>query len=105
MKTVGFNQLTEAQAERLACLIEECSEVQKEACKILRHGYQSVNPLDPQVNNRDLLAWEMGDLLNTIWWLVETKDVNPKLVDTAVQNKTHRRRVWLHAPENQEHGK
>lgn len=38
------NNLTPAEAECLAILIEECAEVQQIACKILRHGYDSCNP-------------------------------------------------------------
>lgn len=36
-----FNQLKPSEAERLACLIEECGEVIQAAGKILRHGYKS----------------------------------------------------------------
>lgn len=62
-----MNNLTPAQIERLAILIEECSEVQQIACKILRHGYDSKNPLiDDSLTNRQLLQNEMGDLLFAI---------------------------------------
>lgn len=56
-----FNQLTPAQAERLAMLAEECG-------KILRHGYDSYHP-DQQgtppeyrYTNRKALGNELTDL-------------------------------------------
>lgn len=39
-----FNRLTDAEAERLAILAEEAAEVIKCVTKILRHGYESVDP-------------------------------------------------------------
>jgi hypothetical protein len=63
MATEHFNELSEAQAERLAILIEECGEVLHIAGKVLRHGYESCNPYDPkQTSNRELLTREFGDL-------------------------------------------
>jgi hypothetical protein len=38
---MSFNQLTDAEAERLALLAEECGEVVQVIGKILRHGYES----------------------------------------------------------------
>jgi hypothetical protein len=64
-----FNRLTPAEAERLALLIEECAEVQQSATKILRHGYESVNPKLPkhlQETNRHALERELGDLMHCI---------------------------------------
>jgi len=58
-----FNRLTEAQAERLAMLAEECGEVIQVVGKILRHGYDSYHPNDPSTTNRDLLGYELTDLL------------------------------------------
>lgn len=57
-----FNQLTPAQAERLAMLAEECGEVIQIVGKILRHGYDSHHPVNPRVSNRDLLAKELRDV-------------------------------------------
>ena len=57
-----FNQLTPAQAERLAMLIEECGEVIQIAGKILRHGYNSYHPERPHITNRELLQQELTDL-------------------------------------------
>jgi hypothetical protein len=52
------NQLTAAEAERLAMLAEECAEVIQVIGKILRHGYDSYHPDNSTVSNRDLLAKE-----------------------------------------------
>lgn len=58
-----FNGLTNAEAERLALLLEELGEAQQVIGKILRHGYESFNPFDPdKVTNRTLLAKELGDV-------------------------------------------
>jgi hypothetical protein len=57
------NYLSKEEVERLAILAEEASEVVKIVGKILRHGYASHDPFDPQrVSNRGLLAQEIGDL-------------------------------------------
>lgn len=60
--TDHFNQLTPAQAERLAMLAEECAEVISVIGKILRHGYDSYHPNTPAITNRDLLAHELADV-------------------------------------------
>ncbi len=57
-----FNQLTPAEAERLAMLAEECGEVIQVIGKILRHGYESYHPANPRLTNRDLLAKELRDV-------------------------------------------
>ena len=44
-----FNQLTPAEAERLALLLEELGEAQQAIGKILRHGYASTHPANPGV--------------------------------------------------------
>jgi len=57
-----FNQLTPAEAERLAMLAEECGEVIQVIGKILRHGYDSYHPVNPSATNRQLLGRELTDL-------------------------------------------
>lgn len=54
--------LSEAEAERLAMLAEECAEVIQIVGKILRHGYESFHPNNPSVTNRELLDDELGDV-------------------------------------------
>ena len=57
-----FNNLSPAEAERLAMLAEECGEVIQVIGKILRHGYNSHHPQNPMVTNRQLLGRELTDL-------------------------------------------
>ena len=57
-----FNGLTPAEAERLAMLAEECGEVIQLVGKILRHGYDSYHPADPNTTNKQLLGRELTDL-------------------------------------------
>ena len=61
-----FNNLTPAEAERLAMLAEECGEVIQVVGKILRHGYESYHPENTSETNRDLLANEVCDLLAVV---------------------------------------
>lgn len=63
MTTNKTSGLTAAQEERLYLLIEECSEVIKCATKILRFGYDSINPYAPhEGTNLNQLQLEMGDI-------------------------------------------
>lgn len=56
-----FNNLTPAEAERIALLMEECAEVIQICGKILRHGYESFNPADEnRTTNRRMLEREVG---------------------------------------------
>lgn len=72
----NFNQLSEAEAERLALLIEDCAEVQHIACKILRHGYESTDPTkEDSPTNRKLLEKEMADLEWSINFMKRASDV------------------------------
>lgn len=56
-----FNNLTPAQAERLALLAEECGQAIHVIGKILRHGYDSTHP-DGGRTNRQLLEKQLGDI-------------------------------------------
>lgn len=65
--TQHFNGLSPAEAERLAMLAEEAAEVAQIAMKILRQGYESYHPHDPQKRtNRELLHTEMADM-TAVW--------------------------------------
>lgn len=62
--TEHFNQLSPAEAERLAMLSEEAGEIVQIVGKILRHGYDSYNPNDQlQVTNHANLQNELTDLM------------------------------------------
>jgi len=77
-----FNKLTPAETERLAILAEELGEAQQAVGKILRHGYESVDPTfqdDPRVNptNRLNLVRELGDVTAAMAMLGDAGDVDP----------------------------
>lgn len=86
-----YNGLTPAEAERLAYLIEEASEVQQIACKILRHGYESFNPFSiGDGSNRDLLGKELRDLSGAIARMTTAGDLKFDPLVGADKNKGQR---------------
>lgn len=59
-----FNKLTDAEAERIAKLMEECGEVIQACGKVLLHGYESFNPDAPEKgNNRRQLEAEIAHVI------------------------------------------
>jgi len=90
-------ELTLAETERLALLLEEMGEAQQVIGKILRHGYASKNPFFPDGDtNRQLLTRELGDVLVAIDFLVNNGDVTQKDLDDRKRVKHHRVWDWLH---------
>lgn len=74
--TGHFNQLTPAEAERLAMLAEEAAEIIQVVGKILRHGYTSYDPNDSnKVTNRVLLRNEIIDLRAISYSMVNNLDI------------------------------
>ncbi len=92
-----FNQLSPAQAERLALLAEECSEVVQIVCKILRHGMQSRNPgvMDSHTNRMELEI-EVGHVLAAIDFMVARLDINEESVEDSKILKKQDVTRWLH---------
>lgn len=87
-----FNRLSPAEAERLAMLAEECAEVVQVVGKILRHGYESYHPNEPDgQTNRSLLSSELIDLLAVVDLMENRHDfvVRPTAADygKAVRRK------------------
>jgi len=70
-----FNDLTPAEAERLALLLEEMGEAQQIIGKILRHGYESTHPRGDTTNRR-LLENELGDVRHAMIRLCDAGDLN-----------------------------
>lgn len=98
--TDHFNELTEAEQERLAILIEECSEVIQIGCKVLRHGYYSTNPT--VVNgetNREALARELGDLMHALQRMETSGDVSATTIVERRNSKPERIKPYLHHQE------
>ena len=91
-----FNQLTPAEAERLAILAEEAAEVAQIAMKVLRHGYESCHPDSPGWTNRMQLSKEVADF-NAIVTLMDD-DFDPTVCDDA-QETIARKLPWTHHQE------
>lgn len=88
--------LAPAEIERLALLAEEAGEVVQAIGKILRHGYESVNPLHPGPTNRGALEKEIGDFLAAVHLMAERSDVDRRLVELARTEKLAKVGCWLH---------
>ncbi len=99
MVTQHFNALTEAQAERLAILVEECGEVVQAACKILRHGYDSTNNGQMSETNRQQLQRELGDLLHAVERMARCGDVQRLAIEDRRKSKPAKIRPFLHHQE------
>lgn len=86
-----FNGLTPAQAERIAMLMEEAGEIIHACGKVLRHGYESVNPDDHQSpSNRQHLNKEIRDFEAIVSMMKEAGDLwghQPRSVAEVVQKK------------------
>ena len=83
-----FNQLSAAEAERLAMLAEEASEIIQIVGKILRHGYSSKHPADLSgPDNREMLHREIGDMNAVINLMEEKGDVTFRILRKYTNNK------------------
>jgi NTP pyrophosphatase (non-canonical NTP hydrolase) len=94
---MNFNRLNDAEAERLAILAEECGEVLQTIGKILRHGYESKNPLVMNSKtNRQALELELGDLMFAITFMCRSGDIVDSHVSDHADSKTERIKPYLH---------
>ncbi len=94
----SFNKLTDAEAERLAMLAEEAGEIVQLVGKILRHGYDSYHPDDPEMTtNKRLLCGEIEDFYAVCYGMRAAGDT-PKHVPTpiAVDTKWQRKLKYSH---------
>lgn len=96
MSEQHFNKLEPDEAERLAILIEEMSEVQHIACKILRHGYESTNPDGDSTTNRGLLEKEIGDVRHIIQMMVLGEDLRELYINDAQIRRHDTLTKYLH---------
>lgn len=90
-----FNDLSTAEAERLALLAEECGEVTQAIGKILRHGYNSTHP-DQGGTNRWRLEREIADVMAACQLLYRAMDINEDIVNKNVRHKLDRVAQFLH---------
>ena len=93
----NHNKLTDAETERLAILAEEMSEAIQIIGKVLRHGYDSANPLiDQSPTNRQELEKELGDVELIIYLMAEAKDIDRNVIDKRRIAKGKAIKQWLH---------
>lgn len=91
------NQLTDAETERLALLLEEMAEASQVIGKILRHGYVSRNPLDnDSPTNRVMLQTELGHVMAALSLMRNTGDVSSSRILEAQEAKLRTVNRWLH---------
>lgn len=91
------NGLTDAQLERLAILAEEAGEVQQIIGKIIRHGYESRNPLvKNSQTNRQLLEKELGDFAHVKYLMMERGDLSARNISVAQDLKSRSVIPYLH---------
>lgn len=83
--------------ERLAVLSEELGEVQQVIGKILRHGYESTNPLvKNDKTNRQKLEMELGDVMLVIRMMKQAGDLNMDTITARSITKVEKINKWLH---------
>jgi NTP pyrophosphatase (non-canonical NTP hydrolase) len=98
-----FNNLTPAEAERLAILAEEMGEAMQIVGKILRHGYDSYNPFDDnKITNRQLLEKELGDVSYATQMLCVQGDITRSNIMRNHCNKIDAIKPYLHHQPEQE---
>lgn len=90
-----FNQLTPAEAERLALLLEELGEAQQAIGKILRHGYESTHP-DGGPTNREALERECGDVRHAMLRLCDAGDLSMRAIHDRADAKAAQVVRYLH---------
>lgn len=85
----GYNiQPNRSQSERLIKLIQECSEVQKEATKILEHGAVGFDPVTKAVyDNTKALEEELGQVLAVVGLMAAERDLNMANVAQSFADK------------------
>lgn len=92
-----FNQLSPAEDERLALLLEEMGDALQIIGKIQRHGYASRNPLEPASwVNRALLEKELGHVAAALRLMIEAGDVAEANIKVRALDKIADVQRWLH---------
>jgi hypothetical protein len=93
--------MTEAERERLAMLAEEAGEIVQMVGKILRHGYESYHPEDPnKTTNRVHLTNELNDLNGVLFGMCKYEDLNVHDFSVATAVSAWNRKVrWSYHQE------
>ena len=90
-----FNDMTEAEAETLACLSEEAGEIVQIVAKALRHGLGSCHP-DGGETNRENINKEVGDLLAIVSIAVGWGMLDADSIESYRRGKLDRIERYLH---------
>jgi NTP pyrophosphatase (non-canonical NTP hydrolase) len=101
-----FNQLTPAEAERLALLAEEMGEALQAIGKVLRHGYESYHPAHPEgPSNRQALTREVGDVYAAVCLMCKQGDLMHVEIAERVVQKQEAVQQYLHEQLPRESGR
>jgi NTP pyrophosphatase (non-canonical NTP hydrolase) len=90
-----FNQLSPAEAERLALLSEELAEAIQAIAKICRHGFESRHPAGG-LTNRELLEVELGDVRCALHMMCNAGDLNNVVIYNRAEQKANTVKKYLH---------
>ena len=89
--------LQDDQIERLGYLSEECGEITGAIGKILRHGYKSSHPDEPQTINKEHLETELADLMFAMKLMYANGDIDLLEIEKKSQNKfDNPPKQWFH---------
>ena len=96
-----IRDVSDAEAERLAMLAEECGEVIQLIGKILRHGYTSYHPNDPDMTtNWTLLKGELNDIGAVVHGMITAGDYDEEDFAIEMQEKIWQKKLkWTHYQE------
>lgn len=94
VSTQHFNQLSEAELERLAVLVEACGAVTNVAAKTLHYGLDSDNHGLTAFTNRTLLENAIGHIFAAVRKMWHAHDISDLAVEAACLEREHN--VILH---------
>lgn len=87
-KSKHKSKVSSAQEERLLLLMEECAEVSQAASKIIRFGFESKHPDNPQgPTNRVHLETEIGGLCAILELLENNKEISLEQIEFFQKEK------------------
>lgn len=97
MSDEPFNCLAHDEAERLALLAEECAETIQIVGKILRHGYHSTHPDNPDGPcNTDMLEIELGHIEAAKELMFNSADIARTPITIEKRKKLKKVKIYLH---------
>lgn len=93
-----IRDLTDAEQERIVMLAEECGEVVQLIGKIIRHGYTSYHPDDPEMTtNWTLLKKELNDIGAVVHGMITAGDYAEEDFSLEIQEKIWEKKLkWTH---------